>query len=175
MFVVYLFETPLFQACQYIDLLFWGRKNKNLPLHPFHVWCCMCYISTEMRCSRSNVFVCVCVWLVNADAPPHPHPFVTLLLISSRRKPYFGLSVSSVQPRRHRSRSPRFPCWSNRQIIRRSNTGSSLLLYVYTIRPPFFCPPSFISFSLSEVILTKRWLWLISPRWFLLIFFRWMF
>lgn len=160
-----------------VNILIYCFGEEKIKIFPFILSmsgaACVTY---QQKCAAAALMsLCVCVWLVNADAPPHPHPFVTLLLISSRRKPYFGLSVSSVQPRRHRSRSPRFPCWSNRQIIRRSNTGSSLLLYVYTIRPPFFCPPSFISFSLSEVILTKRWLWLISPRWFLLIFFRWMF
>lgn len=38
-----------------------------------------------------------------------PPPFCCTSLISGRRKPYFGLSVSSVLPRRHYSSSPRFP------------------------------------------------------------------
>lgn len=57
------------------------------------IWCCLRW---------------VCVTAAGV-CPLRPPPFSCTSLISSRRKRYFGLSVSSAQPRRHYSCSPRFP------------------------------------------------------------------
>lgn len=138
MFVVYLFETHLFQVYWLDNILiycFKGRSNKNLPLLQHFVVCDAAFVTyLGQNCTVAALTsASLCVTGERWPPPPrHPTP-AALLLISSRRKPYFGEFVSGVHPGCHCSRSPRFPYWSNCQIIGRSNTVSPLCPH----HPPF--------------------------------------
>lgn len=165
-------NSMMFQVSQlnfYQSLLFYQRK----AIKSSCVLTSLCFVGNEPRwlCLGCSQYTC-CI-LMKRDHPVTdellpvvraavkacvrrvPPPFCCTSLISGRRKPYFGLSVSSVLPRRHYSSSPRFPLLRcNRQIkkqkslqIRRRGDDHSHSL-------PHVCsshPPPFFSFSLPIV------------------------
>lgn len=101
---------------------------------------------TDVLLPVARVAVKACVYHV-------PPTFCCTSLISGRRKLYFGLSVSSILPRRHYSSSPCFPLVRcNRQIKKSPQIGRRGDDHSHSL--PHVCsthPPPFFSFSLPIV------------------------
>lgn len=179
-------------SCVLTSLCFVGNGPRWLCL-----WCSQytCCILMKRDHPVTDVLLPVVRAAVKACVRRVPPPFCCTSLISGRRKPYFGLSVSSVLPRRHYSSSPRFPLLRcNRQIKKPKipanqeerrpsltltpsclqHSPASFLLFF-----PAYCSfPPLIFFFLVWSHFKKPPIWLNSPSWFLfafLVLFCWMF
>lgn len=150
-FQFFLFLNWLFNYCFY--------EQKAIKLLCFNKVTVDFIIPNYIVSSLVGPVVGVCDWW-GCLPSTRLHPFCCPSLISSRRKPYFGLSVSSVQLRRHYSCSPRFPhsdATDKNLTNQKSDIHSHSLLLTTTHPPPFFYPPSLpivhflISFSFSRL------------------------